>query len=219
MTRQAWTWVFVALSAPCLSVAQTMSEDSIMFWTSPVVDTLHWGPEPGTVQWSFNDHALHWSTSRLSLDLDPWLFRHVSGNVHGEVLNQINSGTTCAALGSRQHWMAVGTCKEASKNSSLPGAWDAAAMTTATALPGWLPRCCQMGVSMWHVHAAAHANSRREIKTRCFDCRLCPLPLGQHAFATFLRPHCSLSERGLIGNTKTSSASVCMPKVDRHGTK
>lgn len=140
MTRQAWTWVFLALSAPCLSVAQTMSEDSIMFWPLPVVDTLHWGPEPGTVQWSFNDHALHWSTSRFSLDLDPWLtFRHVSGNVStddGAQPNQqwdnLRGARFEATLDGS--WHVQGSLEEL---QGLPGAWDAVAMTTATALPGW----------------------------------------------------------------------------------
>ena len=80
----AWLILGMCWAASVLT-AQDWPEDSVVFWSSPVVDTLHWGPEHGDVQWSLKDHGLRWTTPRLNLVLDPWItFRHVSGTTHSE---------------------------------------------------------------------------------------------------------------------------------------
>ena len=84
MTRWAWL-IWGMYWASGVLTAQDWPEDSVVFWSSPVVDTLHWGPEPGSVHWSLKDHGLRWSTPRLDLVLDPWItFRHVSGPTNPE---------------------------------------------------------------------------------------------------------------------------------------
>lgn len=132
-----WTWlVWGTLSASSVLSAQDWPEDSVVFWTSPVVDTLHWGPEPGDVHWSLKDHGLRWSTTRLNLVLDPWItFRHVSGTIDSK-----STGPWDNLRGAHFHaalddvWEVCGSLEEL---QGIPGVWDAVAMTSPTALPGW----------------------------------------------------------------------------------
>ena len=97
-----------------------------MFWTSPVVDTLHWGPEPGTVQWSFNDHALHWSTSRLSLDL-----------IRGSLSDMCQNVSTDDGAQPNQQW---DNLRGARFEATLDGSWHVR-KPRRTCLPG-AGRCC-----------------------------------------------------------------------------
>ena len=116
--------------------AQEWPEDTAVFWSSPVVDTLHWGPEPGEVHWSLKDHGLRWSTTRLNLVLDPWItFRHVSGTTNTETdspWDNLRGAHFQAQLD--DVWEVFGTLEEL---QGLPGAWGAVTMTSPTALPGW----------------------------------------------------------------------------------
>lgn len=132
-----WVWLIVGMCwASGVLTAQEWPEDSIVFWSSPVVDTLHWGPEPGDVHWSLKDHGLHWSTPRLNLVLDPWLtFRHVSGTTHSEaspMWDNLRGAHFQAQLD--EVWEVCGSLEEL---QGVPGVWDALTMTSPTALPGW----------------------------------------------------------------------------------
>ena len=108
----------------------------MVFWSSPVVDTLHWGPEPGSIHWSLKDHGLRWSTPRLNLVLDPWMtFRHVSGTTNSEATqmwDNLRGAHFRAQLD--DVWEVWGSLEELQGG---PGVWDAVAMTSTTALPGW----------------------------------------------------------------------------------
>ena len=135
MTRWAWFTLGMCWASGVLT-AQDWPEDSVVFWSSPVVDTLHWGPEPGDVQWSFKDHGLRWSTPRLNLVLDPWItIRNVSGTTNWEAApmwDNLRGAHFHAQLDNV--WEVRGSLEEL---QGVPGVWDAAAMTSPTALPGW----------------------------------------------------------------------------------
>ena len=139
MRRKAWM-LWVTLCAASFAAAQEWPDDSAMFKASPVVDTLHWGPETGEVHWSLKDHGLRWSTPRLDLVLDPWLtFRHISGAQAGttetqakSVWDNLRGAHFQAQLDGT--WLVRGSLEEF---QGVPGAWDALTMTSPTALPGW----------------------------------------------------------------------------------
>ena len=135
MTRWAWLIWGICWASGVLT-AQDWPEDSVVFWSSPVVDTLHWGPEPGSVHWSLKDHGLRWSTPRLNLVLDPWItFRHVSGTTNSEATpmwDNLRGAHFRAKLD--DVWEVCGSLEEL---QGVPGVWDAVAMTSTTALPGW----------------------------------------------------------------------------------
>ena len=132
-----WVWlIWGTCWASSALQAQEWPEDSVVFWSSPVVDSLHWGPEPGEVHWSLRDHGLRWSTSRLNLVLDPWItFKHVSGTTNLET-TQMWDNLRGAHFEAQLDdvWEVHGSLEEL---QGLPGVWDALVMTSPASLPGW----------------------------------------------------------------------------------
>ena len=101
-----------------------------------------WGPQTGSVDWSLKDDGLVWRTPLLDLRLNPWFtLRHLSGtapqgsgasspeNALWDNLRGAHFDATLDGL-----WQIHGSLEEM---QGVPGAWDAAAMPSHTALPGW----------------------------------------------------------------------------------
>lgn len=101
-----------------------------------------WGPQTGNVKWSLKNDGLVWRTPLLDLRLNPWFtVRHISGtapqlsdvstteNAFWDNLRGAHFDATLDGV-----WQIHGSLEEM---QGVPGAWDAAAMSSATALPGW----------------------------------------------------------------------------------
>ena len=132
----------LGLGLVCAIHAQEEPEDSVIIFKSPVVDTLHWGPQSGHVSWSLKRHGLVWETARLKLELDPWVtFRHVMGTLGSPTIEPSESFEPWDNLRGAHFrarldevWHVSGSLEEM---QGQPSAWDVCTMESLTALPGW----------------------------------------------------------------------------------
>lgn len=99
-----------------------------------------WGPQPGNVTWSVQEHLLTWRTPHLVLTLDPWItFRHVIGTA-SSVAEQELTEPWDNLRGARfeaqldEVWEVSGSLEEL---QGIPAAWDLLSVADLSALPGW----------------------------------------------------------------------------------
>ena len=124
------------------SVAVLCMPWSATLWGQSTQPLDPWGPASGEVKWSLNQHAITWTTPRLTLTLDPWMtLRHVSGTPTSisepvsswdEAWDNLRGATFQAQLD--EVWEVSGSLEEW---QGIPSAWDAMWMTSEDAIPGW----------------------------------------------------------------------------------
>ncbi|MGB1481038.1 MAG: hypothetical protein ACPG66_06660 [Flavobacteriales bacterium] len=99
-----------------------------------------WGPQPGNVAWSVQEHLLTWQTPHLDLTLDPWItIRHVVGTASSAAEQELTEpwdNLRGARFEARLDgvWEVSGSLEEL---QGIPAAWDLLTVADLSALPGW----------------------------------------------------------------------------------